>query len=108
MYKGVGKMYVLTVYSQHDLCKDGDINLLMVWYRFIQQPRKTVDSENRGQEKSLSDDVTNLTKKVCYIYRFADKKLNKMTGKIPGKAIQRSEQPTKGHRQSLVLPAELD
>ncbi|WWC92634.1 uncharacterized protein L201_007593 [Kwoniella dendrophila CBS 6074] len=47
MYKGVGKM-------------------------FIEQDRKEIDTENSTQEKSLNDEISNLTKKSKYLEKQFD------------------------------------
>ena len=33
--------------------------------RFMQVPRPTMDKDLQAEEKSLTDDINNLTKKVC-------------------------------------------
>ncbi|KAG6826921.1 hypothetical protein H0H92_013900 [Tricholoma furcatifolium] len=56
MYKGVGKMHVsCRLIVQHH------INL---YFRFMIVPRKTMEEELKSQEKELTDDISNLNKKV--------------------------------------------
>lgn len=61
-------------------------------------PRKTMEEELTGQEKELSDDISNLHKKVSDILMASP--LHRHHGflvEVPGKTIQRRAISTSGH-----------
>lgn len=58
LYKGVGKMC-----GALRCLSTSDANVANS--RFMMEPHKTMVSDLKNQEKELSDDINNLTKKVC-------------------------------------------
>jgi prefoldin subunit 1 len=63
LYKGVGKMCVSTSRTTRTIRNFHS--------RFMMVPRKTMEKELKTQEKELTDDITNLNKKVKVLSSFA-------------------------------------
>lgn len=61
-------------------------------------PRKTMEEELKGQEKELSDDISNLHKKVGDVLQASPlHRPQCFLVEIPGKTVQRRAISTSGH-----------
>ncbi|ORY34589.1 Prefoldin [Naematelia encephala] len=66
------KILQLTMRELETVPKDEDRMYRGVGKMFLQQPRATVESEHKKQDKALTDELTNLSKKAKYLEKQFD------------------------------------